>query len=122
MERMWRDENHEVWQAVVGRTTRALSMPFILRAGDVTLLHDGRHARRAGEARMGERLTLARTPTRPKRSRNGRAGASAIRIFPDRFRRVDVPGEETSSKPMGQQAVNEYQLRKPKGILEAMPY
>ncbi|MFR6025861.1 MAG: alpha amylase N-terminal ig-like domain-containing protein [Christensenellales bacterium] len=40
MERMWRDENHEVWQAVFRPHDPRIVYAFILRAGDVTLLHD----------------------------------------------------------------------------------
>lgn len=45
MERMWRDENHEVWQAVFRPHDPRIVYAFILRAGDVTLLHDAGRAR-----------------------------------------------------------------------------
>ena len=37
MERMWRDENREVWQAVFAPRDPRIVYAFILRAGDVTL-------------------------------------------------------------------------------------
>ena len=46
MERMWRDENHEVWQAVFRPHDPRIVYAFILRAGDVTLLHDADVSRR----------------------------------------------------------------------------
>ncbi|MFR2021237.1 MAG: alpha amylase N-terminal ig-like domain-containing protein, partial [Christensenellales bacterium] len=79
MKRMWRDENHEVWQAVFRPHDPRIVYAFILRAGDDAAAR--RTARAVPESPEWVNGSTMRTPTRPKRSRNGRAGASAIRFF-----------------------------------------
>ena len=50
-------------------------------------------------------------------------GCVGYQIFPDRFRRVDVPGEETVEPWGSKRVANEYRFGgNLKGILEAVPY
>ena len=94
-ERMWWDET-AVWQAVFAPRDPRIVYAFILRAGDVTLLQYGRHAPCRRTPRMGERLPYAHAY--PAKEKPQWARGVGYQIFPDRFRRVDVPGRRPSSR------------------------
>ena len=95
MERMWRDENHEVWQAVFRPHDPRIVYAFILRAGDVTLLHDADGTRAVPEKPEWVNGFHYAHAYPAKEKPQWARGCVGYQIFPDRFRRVDVPGEET---------------------------
>ena len=123
MERMWRDESHEVWQAVFTPHDPRIVYAFVLRAGGVQLLHDadGTHAMPENPAWVNGFHFAHAYPAQEKPQ--WARGCVGYQIFPDRFRRVDVPGEE-AVEPWGSKRVaNEYRFGgNLKGILEAVPY
>ncbi|MFR2149213.1 MAG: alpha amylase N-terminal ig-like domain-containing protein [Christensenellales bacterium] len=104
MERMWCDENHEVWQAVFRPHDPRIVYAFILRAGDVTLLHDADGTRAVPEKpEWVNGFHYAHAYPAKEKPQWG-AGASATR-FSGSLCRVDVPGRRPSSR--GQQARGE---------------
>ena len=123
MERMWRDESHEVWQAVFTPHDPRIVYAFVLYAGGVQLLHDadGTHAMPENPAWVNGFHFAHAYPAQEKPW--WARGCVGYQIFPDRFRRVDVPGEE-AVEPWGSKRVaNEYRFGgNLKGILEAVPY
>ena len=123
MERMWRDENREVWQAVFAPRDPRIVYAFILRAGDVTLLHDADGTRAVPENPAWVSGFHYAHAYPAKEKPQWARGCVGYQIFPDRFRRVDVPGEE-AVEPWGSKRVaNEYRFGgNLKGILEAVPY
>lgn len=123
MERMWRDENREVWQVVFAPRDPRIVYAFILRAGDVTLLHDADGTRAVPENPAWVSGFHYAHAYPAKEKPQWARGCVGYQIFPDRFRRVDVPGEE-AVEPWGSKRVaNEYRFGgNLKGILEAVPY
>ncbi|MEE0298922.1 MAG: alpha amylase N-terminal ig-like domain-containing protein, partial [Christensenellales bacterium] len=123
MERMWRDESHEVWQAVFTPHDPRIVYAFVLYAGGVQLLHDadGTRAMPENPAWINGFHFAHAYPAQEKPQ--WARGCVGYQIFPDRFRRVDVPGEE-AVEPWGSKRVaNEYRFGgNLKGILEAVPY
>ena len=123
MERMWRDESHEVWQAVFTPHDPRIVYAFVLYAGGVQLLHDadGTHTMPENPAWVNGFHFAHAYPAQEKPQ--WARGCVGYQIFPDRFRRVDVPGEE-AVEPWGSKRVaNEYRFGgNLKGILEAVPY
>lgn len=73
--------------------------------------------------RRGSTDSISRTPIPRREKPQWARGCVGYQIFPDRFRRVDVPGEE-AVEPWGSKRVaNEYRFGgNLKGILEAVPY
>ena len=123
MERMWRDENHEVWQAVFRPHDPRIVYAFILRAGDVTLLHDADGTRAVPEKPEWVNGFHYAHAYPAKEKPQWARGCVGYQIFPDRFRRVDVPGEETVEPWGSKRVANEYRFGgNLKGILEAVPY
>ena len=123
MERMWRDENREVWQVVFAPRDPRIVYAFILRAGDVTLLYDADGTRAVPENPAWVSGFHYAHAYPAKEKPQWARGCVGYQIFPDRFRRVDVPGEE-AVEPWGSKRVaNEYRFGgNLKGILEAVPY
>ena len=123
MERMWRDENREVWQAVFRPHDPRIVYAFILHAGDVMLLHDADGTRAVPEKPEWVSGFHYAHAYPAKEKPQWARGCVGYQIFPDRFRRVDVPGEE-AVEPWGSKRVaNEYRFGgNLKGILEAVPY
>lgn len=97
MERMWRDENREVWQAVFAPRDPRIVYAFILRAGDVTLLHDADGTRAVPENPAWVSGFHYAHAYPAKEKPQWARGCVGYQIFPDRFRRVDVPGRRPSS-------------------------
>lgn len=123
MERMWCDENHEVWQAVFRPHDPRIVYAFILRAGDVTLLHDADGTRAVPEKPEWVNGFHYAHAYPAKEKPQWARGCVGYQIFPDRFRRVDVPGEETVEPWGSKRVANEYRFGgNLKGILEAVPY
>lgn len=121
MERMWCDGVHDVFQAVFMPRDPRVVYAFKLRAGDILLLHDaeGTHAYRDDCKAPFHVFHAYPAEEKPEWAR----GCVGYQIFPDRFRRVDVPGEE-AVEPWGSRRVaNEYRFGgNLKGVLEAVPY
>ena len=123
MERMWHDESHEVWQAVFQPHDPRIVYAFVLRAGGVVLLHDADGTRAMPEnPAWVNGFHFAHAYPAQEKPRWAR-GCVGYQIFPDRFRRMDIPGEE-AVEPWGSKRVaNEYRFGgNLKGILEAVPY
>ena len=123
MERMWRDGVHDVWQAVFLPDDPRLVYCFALRADDLFLIFDadGAHAQPYGDSAINGFHFAHAYPAREKPE--WARGCVGYQIFPDRFRRVDVPGEE-KVEPWGSRRVaNEYRFGgNLRGALEAVPY
>lgn len=123
MERMWCDGVHDVWQAVFMPDDPRLVYCFALRAGDLRLLFDadGAHAMpRSARAVNGFHLAHA-YPAREKPA--WARGCVGYQIFPDRFRRVDIPGEEKVEPWSSRRVANEFRFGgNLRGALEAVPY
>ncbi|HIU15000.1 MAG TPA: alpha amylase N-terminal ig-like domain-containing protein [Candidatus Ventricola intestinavium] len=123
MERMWRDETHEVWQAVFMPEDPRILYCFLLRAQGVRLVHDagGTRAEPQNPADVKAFHFAHAYPAREKPQ--WARGCVGYQIFPDRFRRVDVPGEEPVEPWGSPRVANEYRFGgNLKGILEAVPY
>lgn len=121
MEHMWCDGVHEVFQAVFKPCDPRVMYAFKLRAGDILLLHDadGTHAYKDDCKAPFHVFHAYAAEEKPQWAR----GCVGYQIFPDRFRRVEVPGEE-KVEPWGSKRVaNEYRFGgNLKGVLEAVPY
>lgn len=123
MERMWRDETHEVWQAVFMPEDPRILYCFLLRAQGVRLVHDagGTRAEPQNPADVKAFHFAHAYPAREKPQ--WARGCVGYQIFPDRFHRVDVPGEEPVEPWGSPRVANEYRFGgNLKGILEAVPY
>ncbi len=123
MERMWRDEAAEVWQAVFAVEDPRIVYAFELRAEEVRVLHDadGTHAVPDDPSRVSGFHYAHAYPAREKPA--WARGCVGYQIFPDRFRRVDVPGEEPVEPWGSRRVANEYRFGgNLRGILEAVPY
>lgn len=123
MERMWRDEAVEVWQAVFAVQDPRIVYAFVLRSEEVCVLHDadGTHAVPDDPGRVSGFHYAHAYPAREKPE--WARGCVGYQIFPDRFRRVDVPGEEPVEPWGSRRVANEYRFGgNLRGILEAVPY
>ena len=123
MERMWRDEAAEVWQAVFAVQDPRIVYAFELRAEEVRVLHDadGTHAVPDDPSRVSGFHYAHAYPAREKPA--WARGCVGYQIFPDRFRRVDVPGEEPVEPWGSRRVANEFRFGgNLRGILEAVPY
>ena len=123
MEKMWCDDVHDVWQAVFLPDDPRLIYYFELNAQGVQLIHDaeGTHAKPENPACAAPFHFHHAYPSeeKPEWAR----GCIGYQIFPDRFCRVDVPGEEPV-EPWGSRRVqNEYRFGgNLKGILTKVDY
>ena len=121
MERMWRDETARSGRRCFAPHDPRIVYAFILRAGDVTLLHDADGTRAVENPAWVSGFHYA-PPIPRRRSRSGRAGASATRSFRIASAAWMCRGEAV--EPWGSKRVaNEYRFGgNLKGILEAVPY
>ena len=123
MARMWRDGAHEVWQAVFLPGDPRLVYWFVLRAEGVCLLHDADGTRAVPEGMAGVSCFHFAHAYPAREKPQWARGCVGYQIFPDRFRRVDVPGEEPVEPWGSRRVANEYRFGgNLKGILEAVPY
>lgn len=123
MRRMWRDGTRDTWQAVFLPEDPRIVYCFELRADGFAVLLDEDGARALptdGAAVNGFHFAHA-YPAREKPA--WARGCVAYQIFPDRFRRVDVPGEEPVEPWGSRRVANEYRFGgNLRGALEAVPY
>lgn len=123
MTRMWQDGAHDTWQAVFLPDDPRLVYCFELRAGELRLLFDsdGAHVLpRPADAVNGFHFAHA-YPAREKPA--WARGCVGYQIFPDRFRRVEVPGEEPVEPWGSRRVANQYRFGgNLRGALEAVPY
>lgn len=120
---MWRDGVHDTWQAVFMPEDPRLVYCFELRAGEFGVLFDadGAHAlpRDPGAVNGFHYHHAYPAQEKPAWAR----GCVGYQIFPDRFRRVDVPGEEPVEPWGSRRVANEYRFGgNLRGALEAVPY
>ena len=123
MERMWRDGARDVWQAVFLPRDPRLVYGFDLRAGRRHFLCDESGVRplpKSAGAIDGFHFAHAYpAEEKPAWAR----GCVGYQIFPDRFRRRDVPGEEPVEPWGSRRVANEYRFGgNLKGALDAVPY
>ncbi len=119
MERMWRDESHEVWQAVfTPHDPRIVMRSCCIRAAcSCCMTRMERHAMPENPAWVN-RFHFAHAYPAQEKPQWAR-GCVGYQIFPDRFRRVDVPGRKPLSRGAARRVVNEYRFGgNLKGILK----
>lgn len=123
MERMWHDEHHEVWQAVFMPSDPRIIYCFELEAEGMRLLYDA-DGTRAMPDHPGYISGFHFAHAYPAQEKPQWArGCVGYQIFPDRFRRVDVPGEEPVEPWGSPRVANEFRFGgNLKGVLEAVPY
>ena len=123
MERMWSDGVHDTWQAVFLPKDPRFVYCFELRAGGFAVQLDTNGARaKPEEAEDASGFHYHHAYPAQEKPAWAR-GCVGYQIFPDRFRRADVPGE-TGIEPWGSRRVeNEYRFGgNLRGALEAVPY
>ena len=123
MERMWSDGVHDTWQAVYMPGDPRVVYCFELRADDLRVLFDadGAHAMPRGDGQINGFHFAHAYPAweKPAWSR----GCVGYQIFPDRFRRVPVEGEEPVEPWSSRRVANEFRFGgNLRGALEAVPY
>ncbi|HIU18808.1 MAG TPA: glycoside hydrolase family 13 protein [Candidatus Limiplasma stercoravium] len=124
MERAYRDEWHDYYEAVFEPHDRRLKYLFVLSCDDLVLKLDafGLHAGADAPEDVGEAFAFAYAyPAQPMPE--WARGCAGYQIFPDRFRREPSPDDENVEPWDSDRIQNEYRFGgNLRGILKAVPY
>ena len=125
MEVAWRDQFHDFYECVFKPADPRLKYLFVLESDELTFKLDasGLHAGKDAREDISEAFAFAfayPADPMPEWAR----GCTGYQIFPDRFRREPIPGDNGPVEPWNSQRVqNEFRFGgNLRGMLQAVPY